>query len=39
MISAERQRERRAPSRVVKSIRRLVNALEKELASLDRASP
>lgn len=35
MISAERQRERRAPSRVVKSIRRLVKALEKELASLD----
>lgn len=35
MIGAERQRERRAPSRVVKSIRRLIKALEKELASLD----
>jgi transposase len=35
MIGAERQREKRAPARVRKSIRRLVAALEKELASLD----
>lgn len=35
MIGAERQRERRAPARIVRSIRRLVKALEKELASLD----
>lgn len=35
MIGAERQRERRAPARVRKSILRLVKALEKELASLD----
>lgn len=36
MIGAERQREKRAPARVKKSILRLVKALEKELASLDR---
>ncbi len=35
MIVAERQREKRAPARVRKSILRLVKALEKELASLD----
>lgn len=35
MIGAERQREKRAPARVRKSILRLVKALEKELASLD----
>ena len=35
MIGAERQREMRAPARVQKSIRRLVKALEKELASVD----
>ena len=35
MIGAERQRETRAPARVQKSIRRLVKALEKELASVD----
>lgn len=35
MIGAERQRERRAPTRVRKSIQRLLKALEKELASLD----
>lgn len=35
MIGAERQREKRAPVRVRKSILRLVKALEKELASLD----
>ena len=35
MIGAERQREMRAPSRLRKSIQRLVRALEKELASLD----
>lgn len=35
MIGAERQRERRAPGRVRKSIQRLLKALEKELASLD----
>ncbi|WP_375465290.1 IS110 family transposase [uncultured Methylobacterium sp.] len=34
MIGAERQRERRAPARIQKSIRRL-KALEKELASVD----
>jgi transposase len=46
MISAERQRERRAPARIRKSIARLIKALERELASLDgdiddtvRASP
>ena len=36
MIGAERQREKRAPARVRKSILRLIKALEKELASLDR---
>ncbi len=36
MIGAERQREKRAPARVKKSILRLIKALEKELASLDR---
>lgn len=36
MIGAERQREKRAPARVRKSILRLIAALEKELASLDR---
>ncbi|KAB1075872.1 IS110 family transposase, partial [Methylobacterium soli] len=35
MIGAERQRETRAPARVQTSIRRLVKALEKELASVD----
>jgi len=35
MIGAERQREKRAPTRVRHSIARLVKALEKELASLD----
>jgi transposase len=35
MIGAERQREKRAPARVVKSIARLCKALEKELASVD----
>jgi transposase len=46
MIGAERQREKRAPARVQKSIRRLITALDKELASVDaeldhgvRASP
>lgn len=36
MIGAERQREKRAPARIRRSIARLVKALEKELASLDR---
>lgn len=36
MIGAERQRERRAPARLRKSIARLVKVLERELASLDR---
>jgi transposase len=36
MIGAERQREKRAPARIRRSIQRLVKALEKELASLDR---
>lgn len=36
MIGAERQREKRAPARVRKSIQRLLKALEKELATLDR---
>lgn len=36
MIGAERQREKRAPARVRKSILRLIAALEKELGSLDR---
>jgi transposase len=36
MIGAERQREKRAPARIAKSIKRLVKALEKELASVDR---
>jgi transposase len=36
MIGAERQREKRASARVGKSILRLVKALEKELASLDK---
>ena len=35
MIGAERQRQKRAPARIAKSIVRLVKALEKELASLD----
>lgn len=35
MIGAERQRLKRAPARIGKSILRLVKALEKELASLD----
>jgi transposase len=35
MIVAERQRERRAPARLKKSIARLVKALEKELSSVD----
>lgn len=35
MIGAERQREKRAPARIGRSIKRLVKALEKELASLD----
>ena len=35
MIGAERQREKRAPARVAKSIARLCKALEKELASVD----
>ena len=35
MIGAERQREKRAPARVRRSILRLVKALEKELASVD----
>lgn len=35
MIGAERQRERRAPRRVKKSIARLLKALERELASID----
>lgn len=36
MIGAERQRHKRAPARVARSIQRLIAALEKELASLDR---
>jgi transposase len=36
MIVAERQREKRAPARLKKSIQRLLKALEKELSSLDR---
>jgi transposase len=35
MIGAERQREKRATTRLQKSIKRLVKALEKELASVD----
>jgi transposase len=35
MIGAERQREKRAPARLQKSIARLVKALEKELTSVD----
>jgi transposase len=35
MIGAERQREKRAPARIARSIRRLVAALDKELATLD----
>lgn len=35
MIGAERQREKRAPVRIRRSIQRLVKALEKELTSLD----
>lgn len=35
MIGAERQREKRAPSRIRRSIARLVRALEAELADLD----
>jgi transposase len=35
MIGAERQREKRAPVRLRRSIQRLVKALEQELASLD----
>jgi transposase len=36
MIGAERQRHKRAPARIARSIARLLAALEKELASLDR---
>lgn len=36
MIGAERQREKRAPARLRKSIARLLRALEKELAEVDR---
>jgi transposase len=46
MIGAERQRQKRAPARLKKSIARLLRALEKELSSVDtdiddavRASP
>jgi transposase len=46
MIGAERQRQKRAPARLEKSIARLLRALEKELSSVDtdiddavRASP
>jgi transposase len=46
MIGAERQRQKRAPARLKKSIARLLKALEKELANVDtdiddavRASP
>jgi len=35
MIGAERQREKRAPAKLEKSIARLVKALEKELTSVD----
>ena len=35
LTGAERQRERRAPARIQTGIRRLVKALEKELASVD----
>ena len=35
MMGAERQREMRAPARIAKSIRRVVKALEKELAVID----
>ena len=35
MIGAERQRQKRAPARIARSIVRLVKALEKEPASLD----
>ena len=35
MIGAERQREKRAPARIKKSIARLIKALEKELASVN----
>ncbi len=35
MIVAERQRERRAPARVRKSLLRLIRALEKELSAVD----
>lgn len=35
MIGAERQREKRAPARIKRSILRLIKALEKELSSLD----
>lgn len=35
MIGAERQREKRAPTRLRKSIARLLRALEKELAAVD----
>ncbi len=35
MIGAERQRERRAPRRLKKSITRLLKALERELSSVD----
>lgn len=35
MIGAERQREKRAPRRLKKSIARLLKALERELASVD----
>jgi len=35
MIGAERQREMRAPARIAKIVRRLVKAVEKELAVID----
>lgn len=35
MIGAERQREKRAPARIKRSILRLIKALEKELTDLD----
>ena len=35
LTGAERQRERRAPARIQTGIRRLVKAMEKELASVD----
>jgi len=35
MLTAERQRQRRAPARIGKSIARVIRALEKELVALD----